>query len=75
MHYKIEVQISDNNSLVAFRNNLKEVDEVIKDWTNPEKGYRRFKKIKVLANNYKLVQTLEWTENGLERKDYKDDQS
>ena len=73
MHYKIEVQISDNNSLVAFRNNLKEVDEVIKEWTNPELGYRRFKKIKVLANNYKLVQTLEWTENGLEKKSYESD--
>ena len=73
MHYKIEVQISNNNSLVAFRNNLKEVDEVIKKWTNPELGYRRFKKIKVLANNYKLVQTLEWTENGLERKFYESD--
>ena len=73
MHYKIEVQISDNNSLVAFRNNLKEVAEVIKEWTNPELGYRRFKKIKVLANNYKLVQTLEWTENGLEKKSYESD--
>ena len=73
MHYKIEVQISDNNSLVAFRNNLEEVDEIIKKWTNPELGYRRFKKIRVLANNYKLIQTLEWTENGLEKKSYESD--
>lgn len=70
MHYKIAIQISKNNSLVAFRNNLKEVDELIKEWTNPEQGYRRFMKLGVYANNYKLIKELEWTENGLERREY-----
>ena len=64
MHYKIEVQISDNNSLVAFRNNLEEVDEVIKEWTNPEKGYRRFKSLDVYCED-DLIRSLVWTSDGL----------
>ena len=64
MHYKIEVQISDNNSLVAFRNNLKEVDEVIKEWTNPELGYRRFRSLDVYRED-DLIRSLVWTSDGL----------
>lgn len=69
MHYKIEVQISDNNSLVAFRNNLKEVDEVIKEWTNPELGYRRFRSLDVYRED-DLIRSLCWTSDGLDRRSY-----
>lgn len=69
MHYKIAIQISKNNSLTAFRNNLKEVDELIKEWTNPELGYRRFESLDVYREE-NLIESLNWTFDGLDRRKY-----
>lgn len=69
MHYKIAVYVDDKSSFAYFCNNIKEVEEIINEWTNPEKGYRRFRNLEVIRNGF-LFKSLCWTNEGLERKNY-----
>lgn len=67
--YRIVVQIKDNESSVVFCRTEEQVNEEIFKWINPEIGYRRFKELYVYKNS-KLIISIKWTLQGLERKEY-----
>ncbi len=67
--YRIVVQIKNNESSVIFCQTEEEVNAEIFKWIDPEIGYRRFKELYVYKNS-KLIISIKWTLQGLERKEY-----